>query len=120
MTNGNQSYSRSFPITSHNFSGFAPATREKALIEDDSIMKGIDYSGLQKDVKICARSGASIGDLWEEISIYDLKSFVCIIICIGGNDCSSGRDTTEFEEKYDQLIGFSKSVNKIAWCMLVK
>ena len=112
VTNRNQSFSRSLPNTSRNFSGFAPTTRDKTLIVGDSIMKGINYRGLQKDVKICTRSGATIGDLWEEISIYDLKSFARIIICIGGNDCSSRRDTTEFEEKYDQLIGFIKSVNK--------
>ena len=39
------------------------------------LLNGINYRGLRKDVKICARSGASIDDLWEEISVYYMKSF---------------------------------------------
>ena len=41
-----------------------------------------------------------------------MKSFARIIICIGGNDCSRKRNTSDFEDKYDQLIGFIKSVNQ--------
>ena len=40
-----------------------------------------------------------------------MKSFAQIIICIGGNDCSSRLTIKTFEEKYDQLISFIKSAN---------
>ena len=41
-----------------------------------------------------------------------MKSFARIKICIGGNDCSRIRNTSDFEDKYDQLIGFIKSTNE--------
>ena len=51
-------------------------------------------------------------DIWDEISIYDLKSFAKIIICIGGNDCASIVGVHAFQDKYDQLISFIKNANK--------
>ena len=100
VTNRNlQNQSR--PNINRNISTSPPTSQNKALIVGDSILNGINYRGLRKDVKICARSGASIDDLWEEISIYDMKSFARIIICIGGNDCSRKRNTSDFEDKYD-------------------
>ena len=53
------------------------------LIIGSSILKGINYRGLRKGVKICSRPGARVPDLLEELSTYDLKSFEKIIICIG-------------------------------------
>ena len=41
-----------------------------------------------------------------------MKSFAIIIICVGGNDCSSRLSKTAFEEKYDQLISFIQSANR--------
>ena len=111
VTNRNlQNQSR--PIINRNIFTSPPTSQNKTLIVGDSILNGINYRGLRKDVKICSRSGASIDDLWEEISIYDMKSFARIIICIGGNDCSRKRNTSDFEDSYDQLIGFIKSVNQ--------
>ena len=78
------------------------------LLGGDSILKGINTKGLTSDVKICARSGATVDDLLDELSVYDLKSFAQIIICIGGNDCSNRMDTHAFEEKYDHLISLIK------------
>ena len=50
-------------------------SQKKTLLIGDSILKGINYRGLKNGVKICARSGALINDLWDEISVYDMKSF---------------------------------------------
>ena len=44
--------------------------------------------------------------------MYDMKSFAQIIICVGGNDCSSGMDTHVFEDNYDKLISLIKCANK--------
>ena len=87
------------------------ARQKRTLIIGDSILKGVNSRGLKKGVKICTRSGATINDLWDESSVYDMKSFGQIIICIGGNDCSSRLNIKTFEEKYDQLITFIKSAN---------
>ena len=86
-------------------------SQKKTLLIGDSILKGINYRGLKNGVKICARSGALINDLWDEISVYDMKSFRQIIVCVGGNDCASGVDLHDFEKKYDQLIRIIKSAN---------
>ena len=108
VTNRNL-HNQSRPIINRNISTSPPTSLNKTLIVGDSILNDINYRGLRKDVKICARSGAIIDDLWEEICIYDMKSFVRIIICIGGNDCSRKRNTSDFD---DQLIGFIKSGNQ--------
>ena len=86
-------------------------SQKKNLLIGDSILKGINYRGLKNGVKICARSGALINDLWDEISVYDMKSFRHIIVCVGGNDCASGVDLHDFENKCDQLIRIIKSAN---------
>ncbi|MEW8548437.1 MAG: SGNH/GDSL hydrolase family protein [Candidatus Thiodiazotropha sp.] len=85
--------------------------QERTLIIGDSILKGVNFRGLKKGVTICTRRGATINDLWDELAVYDMKSFAQIIICVGGNDCSSGVNIQTFEEKYDQLISFIKSEN---------
>ena len=50
--------------------------------------------------------------MWEELSVYDLTSIANVIICVGGNDCSSRINVKTYEELYDQLIGLIKSANK--------
>ena len=54
-------------------------------------------------MRFSSRSGSSVNDMWNEISVYDMKSFANIIICIEGNDWSRGMDTHMFQDKYDQL-----------------
>ena len=44
--------------------------------------------------------------------MYDMTSFAQIIICVRGNDCSSGMDTHVFEDNYDKLTSLIKSANK--------
>ena len=86
--------------------------RNRILLTGDSILKGINYRGLKTYVRFVAKSGASINDMWNEISVYDMKSFTNIIICVGGNYCSRGMATHLFEDKYDQLISLIRSSNK--------
>ena len=92
--------------------GHAAALQKRTLIIGDSILKCINTRGLKNGMKICARGSGKIGDIWEEISVYDLTSFANVIICVGGNDSSSKVSIKAFEESYDQLIGFIKSANK--------
>ena len=65
-------------------------------IKGDSILKGINTKGLNNRVKICAKGGAKISNMWEELSAYDLTSIANVIICV----------------VYDQLIDLIKSANK--------
>ena len=59
---------------------------------------------------MCKRR-SKISDMWEELSVYDLTSIANVIICVGGNDCSSRLNVKTDEELYDQLIGLIKSAN---------
>ncbi|MCG7879243.1 MAG: SGNH/GDSL hydrolase family protein, partial [Candidatus Thiodiazotropha endolucinida] len=93
---------------------------KRTLIIGDSLLKGINNRGLKSGVKICARGGAKISDIWEEMSLFDLKSFTNVIICVGGNDCSGKSNIKSFEEAYDQLIGLIKSGNKDCLVYLCK
>ena len=86
--------------------------QKRILIMGFTILKGINYRGLRKGVKICSRPGARVPDLLEELSIYDLKSFEKIIICIGGNDCASKVHAQAFQDKYNELISFIKNANE--------
>lgn len=86
--------------------------QKRILIIGSSILKGINYRGLRKGVKIWSRPGARVPDLLEELSIYDLKSFEKIIICIGGNDCASKVHVQAFQDKYNELISFIKNANE--------
>ena len=83
----------------------------KTLIVGDSLLKGINSKGLENGVRICSKNGAKIKDIWDEIAVYDMKSFQNIILCVGGNDGSSGTETGLFEEKYDELVGYIKAAN---------
>ena len=42
----------------------------------------------------------------DELSVYDLSTFENIFICVGGNDASKRTDTSQFEEKFDELLSF--------------
>ena len=99
VTNRNQPSQRQ-PMISHvnnashrNTASFSSSSQKRTLLIGDTAFTGINYRGLKNDVKICARSGGSMKYMWDEISVYDMKSFAQIIICVGGNDCSSGMDT---------------------------
>ena len=119
MTNRNTPTQRNpannmFDDVSHKnpIRGNAAAYQKRTLIIGDSILKGINTRGLKNGIKICARGSGKIGDMWEEISVYDLTSFAHVIICVGGNDSSSKVNIKAFEESYDQLISFIKSAIK--------
>ena len=85
--------------------------QERTLLIGDSIIKGINPRGLKKETKLCAQSRATIQDIYDDISLYDLKSFSNVIISVGGNDCSSRADINAFEDKYNQLINIIKTAN---------
>ncbi|MCG8045342.1 MAG: hypothetical protein N0E48_06700 [Candidatus Thiodiazotropha endolucinida] len=118
ITNRNQQNTRQ-PLKNNaataphrNTANSQSASQNRTLLIGDSILKGINTNGLTSNVKVCTKSGATIEDLWDELSVFDLKSFAQIIVYIGGNDCSNRVDAHIFEEMYDQLIGLIKSENK--------
>ena len=62
---------------------------KRTLIIGDSILTGINTKGLNNRVKICAKGGAKISDMREELSVHDLTSVANVIISVGGYDYSS-------------------------------
>ena len=67
--------------------------------------------GLINGVTVCAKRGAKIKDIWAELSVYDFGTFENIFICVGGNDASKRTDTSQFEEKFDELLSFTNIAN---------
>ena len=97
----------------------SPTTR-KTLIVGDSLFKEISPKGLENGVRICKKNGAKIKDIWDEVAVYDLKSFQNIIVCVGGNDSLSGTDAHMFEKKYDELVGGIRTANNDCTIYLCK
>ena len=85
--------------------------QERPLLFGDFIIKGIHHRGLRKEIKLCARGGATIQDICDDISVYDLKSFSNVIISVGEDDSSSRADINSFDDKYNQLISLIKAAN---------
>ena len=97
----------------------SPSTR-KTLNVEDCLFKEINPKGLENGVRICKKNGAKIKDIWDEVAVYDLKSFQNIIVCVGGNDSSSGTDAHMFEKNYDELVGGIRTANNDCTIYLCK
>ena len=72
-----------------------------------------------KGVQKHAKGGATVKDLLDEISVYDMTNFGACIIYVGGNDCSNNTNIDAFVDNYDQLISIIKTSNpscKIYMC----
>ena len=87
------------------------SSRGKLLLIGDSILNGINTKGLVKGVQKHAKGGATVKDLLDEISVYDMTNFGACIIYVGGNDCSNNTNIDAFVDKYDQLISIIKTSN---------
>ena len=81
----------------------------RTLIVSDSFLKEGSTKGMKKGVTICAKSGASIKDIWRELSVYNLNTFDNVIICVGGNDASNRTNVSRFEDDYDELLSYVRS-----------
>ena len=102
VTNRNQSQpSRDDYIIGRSLTTSPSAQQKRVLVLGDSILKGINSRGLRKGVKICSKPGATVSDIRDEISFYDLKSFTKII-CIGGNDCASRVGVYVFQDMFNR------------------
>ena len=83
----------------------------KLLLIGDSILNGINTKGLVKGVQKHSKGGATVKDLLEDISVYDMRNIETCIIYVGGNDCANNMDTDTFVDTYDQLISIIKASN---------
>ena len=86
-------------------------THKRTLLVGDSLFKEMNPRGIKNGMRINSRNGGMIKHVWDEIDLYDLKSFTNIVLCIGGNDASSRTNTETFEQKYDEIIGNIKAAN---------
>ena len=82
----------------------------------DSILHPINTKGLIRGLHKHSRGGATVSDIINDITLYDLSQFQTIIISVGGNDSVNCIDEELFEEKYDQLISIVNTGN--AQCTL--
>ena len=83
----------------------------KILLIGDSILNGINTKGLVKGIQKHAKGGATVQDIIEEISVYDMKNFESCVIYVGGNDCAKGKDVDRFIDEYEQLVSIIKAYN---------
>ena len=83
----------------------------KILLIGDSILNGINTKGLVKGIQKHAKGGATVKDLIEDISVYDMRNFDSCIIYVGGNDCAKGKDVDRFVDEYEQLVSIIKAYN---------
>lgn len=74
-----------------------------ALVIGDSIIKGIQESGLS-DTKVKCLRGARVLDIKKEIDNTDICSYGTIIMHVGTNDCVSNAKLSEGITEYTALI----------------
>lgn len=90
----------------------APTTsRSRILFIGDSILNGVNTKGLVKGIQKHSKGGATVQDLIEDVSVYDLRSFENCIIFVGGNDCARNTTDKAFIDSYEQLISLIKIAN---------
>ncbi|MEW8547726.1 MAG: GDSL-type esterase/lipase family protein [Candidatus Thiodiazotropha sp.] len=104
--NHQQRVSSSYPMASPE-----TTSKGKLLLIGDSILSGVNTKGLIKGIQKHSKGGATVNDLIEEISVYDMRNFETCIIYIGGNDCANGTDVKTFVDAYDQLLSLIKTTN---------
>ena len=66
-------------------------SRGKLLLIGVSILNGVNTKGLVKGIQKHSKGGATVNDLIEEISVYDVRNFETCIIYIGGMTVQIGR-----------------------------
>ena len=74
-------------------------------------MNQINTRGNEKGVQKYSKNGARVSDIVDNITSYNMKSFLTLIVSVEGNDASSKKDIELFEENYDQLISLVKTEN---------
>ena len=79
-------------------------SRGKLTLIGDAILNGVNTKDLEKGIQKHSKGGATVNDLIEEISVYDVRNFETCIIYIEGNDCANRTDVKTFVDAYDQLI----------------
>lgn len=90
----------------------------QTLLIGDSIVSGINPKGLKQHVYRNGIPGARVGDILDDIKVYNLINFTRIIIYVGGNDSSGQTDMKSFERKYDELIKYIKDQNSLCTIVL--
>ena len=101
-----QSASTSHPVTHKD-----PTTRGRILLIGDSILNSINTKGLMKGIQKHSKGGATVKEIIEDISVYDMSIFEACIIYVGGNDCAKGIEVGRFVDEYDQLVSLIKTNN---------
>ena len=75
------------------------------------IIKGVNPRGLKHNVHCSGISGATVENVHDQVTLYDMQNFSTVIISVGGNNASNGSNIEYVEEKYDQLFQYIKKAN---------
>ena len=84
---------------------------KKTLLVGDSLLSGVNGKGLKNNVHCQPVPGATIIQIKEKITMYDLSQFQNIIIYCGGNDSAKSDNTDSFKKAYEQLLQYIRSKN---------
>lgn len=87
----------------------APVTMRKVLIIGDSILKGIDVKGLNKDVDVTCLRGGKVADVLRTIKEVDMRCYAKVVVYVGGNDVANGEDVFSI---YGEMKSLLKTINK--------
>lgn len=79
---------------------------EQILLIGDSLIRSVNPKGLNSNVFKNGISGATIGNVLNQIKLVDLKEFSHVVIYVV--DASNGVDIEYFEELYDQVRQYIK------------
>ena len=96
---------------SRNNVGQLDSENKKTLLVGDSLLSGVNGKGLKNNVHCQPVPGATIIQIKEKITMYDLSQFQNIIIYCGGNDSAKSDNTDSFKKAYEQLLQYIRSKN---------
>ena len=86
--------------------------KEKVLLIGSSVLKGIKPVKLRGEVDVWAHRGATVLDIYNDLrKNIDLSVYHTVLIHVGGNDASSGKNLRQFINIYSDMIKYVKSQN---------
>ena len=84
--------------------------KKKTLIIGDSILKGIQLRGLQKNVSVMIFPGKKANDIRTKLQRFKLTLYENVIIYIGGNDAADGSLQAVYNTLKTQLNPYKTNV----------
>ena len=90
---------------------------KKILLLGDAIISGVNTRG-RNWYSQNSKGGATVQNLIDDVSLYDMKAFSAVILYISGNYAASGKDPEWIANKCDQLISLVAITTVVSSCVL--